>query len=450
MSAAKDQEYLGDGLAEEILNSLVHVKGLKVSGRTSSFQFKGQNIGIQEISEKLQVKTVLEGSVRKQGNRIRITAQLINASDGFHLWSEKYDRELDDIFAIQDDIAANIAEHLKLTFFEGQQLKNENRQTENMEAYEMLLKGKFFMEKRAEGIQQAMQCFQKAIELDPNYADAYIGVGLINFVLTAFQYIPFIDGFERTRSYAKKALELDPEHAEARQLMAIIISLYDWDWQKSETEYKKIKGYEDYITHSFAFITWHRGFIYGDFEFAISYIKKQIAADTFNPDHQLTLVQFYLYGHHYEECRALARKILKDNPSNSEAYRHIGLSYLFEGNPKDAVLNFRKSVEISQGMGLAIMDLIRGLVKAGGKEKEEALDIISKLEHENKTHLIPPTGWCRIYAHMGDLDKAFEWLEESFKQKDFWVIGLKYSQDYYELRGDPRYDEAIKRLNFPE
>ena len=448
MSPDADQEYLGDGLAEEILNSLVHVIGLKVAGRTSSFQFKNQSVGIKEISERLQVKTVLEGSVRKQGNRIRITAQLINASDGFHLWSERYDREQDDIFAIQDDIASKIAGHLKLTFFGDQPEGVNNKQTRNVEAYDMLLKGRFFLEKRIEGIEQARLCFQRAIELDPGYADAYVNMGHIYFMLAGFLFMPYIEGFEKAKYYTQKALELDPGHSEAHHSMAILYQWYEHDWHNAEAEFRKIKNYEDFVPQNFSFMAWFKGFIYGDFQAAIHEIQRQIAADPLNPDHFITLIQMYCYSRDYEKTRSVANEFLADQPDHSEAIRYIGRTYLFEGRPQEALPYVRKAYEMAQGKGYSIQDLIRGLIMVG--EKEEAQGLIDQLYRTNQTHMIAPTAWSFIYYLQGDPDKAFSFLDKAMKERDFWVFSLKYSPDWDTMREDPRFKKIVKQQNFPE
>jgi TolB-like protein len=175
MSNDPDQEYFGEGIAEEILNSLVHLKDLKVAGRTSSFQFKGRNIDLREVGQKLGVSSVLEGSVRKQGNRLRVTAQLINVEDGFHLWSEKYDRDSDDIFAIQDEIALIITEKLKVTLLENDYAIVTKTHTNNTEAHELYLKGRFYLNRRGNFIMTGMEDFKKAISLDPGFALAYAG-----------------------------------------------------------------------------------------------------------------------------------------------------------------------------------------------------------------------------------------------------------------------------------
>ena len=424
------------------------MNGLKVVGRTSSFQFKNQSVGIREISERLQVKTVLEGSVRKQGNRIRITAQLINASDGFHLWSERYDRELDDIFAIQDDIASNIADHLKLTFFGDQTDRESKRQTQNVEAYEMLLKGRFYLENRIEGIEQAKKCFQRALDLDPGYTDAYLNMGYIYFMLAGFLFMPYIEGFEKARYYTQKALDLDPGHSEAHNLMAIIYQWYERDWHKAEAEFRKIKNYEAFVPRNMSFMAWFKGFVYGDFKAAIYEIKRQIEADPLNPDHVTTLIQMYCYNRDYEMTRSVANKFLADHPDHSEPIRYIGRSYFYEGRPNEALPYVRKAFEMSQGKAYSIQDLIRGLILVG--EKEEAQGLIDQLHRTNQTHLLAPTAWSYIYYLLGDHDKAFMFLDKAMKERDFWVFSLKYCPDWDTMRDDPRFKKLVKQLNFPE
>jgi len=189
MSVAHDQEYFSEGIAEEIINSLAHLKDLKVAGRTSSSQFKGKNVDLQEVREKLHVCTVLEGSVRKQGNRLRVTAQLIDLEDGFHLGSEKYDRDLDDIFAIQDEIALAITEQLKITLLEKDREKITKTFTQNAQAYEFYLKGRFHINRRGSSVLTGLQFFKQAIEPDPDYALAYAGYADANILSAAYDFL---------------------------------------------------------------------------------------------------------------------------------------------------------------------------------------------------------------------------------------------------------------------
>ncbi len=209
MSNDPEQEYFSDGMAEEILNSLSHLKELNVAGRTSSFQFKGKNIYLREVGEKLGVNTVLEGSVRKQGNRLRITAQLINVEDGYHLWSEKYDRNMDDIFAIQDEIALAITEQLKVTLLEKDRELITKTSTQNAEAYELYLKGRFHINRRGSSILKGLQYFKQAIAVDLNYALAYAGYADANLIAAFYSFFPGKEVMKEIKSATEMAIKLD-------------------------------------------------------------------------------------------------------------------------------------------------------------------------------------------------------------------------------------------------
>ena len=238
VSADPENDYFCDGLAEELLNALAKVEGLKVAARTSSFYFKGKNIDVGQIGEALGVTTVLEGSVRRSGNRLRITAQLINTTDGFHLWSELYDRELKDIFDVQEEITLAIVDSLKLKLLGEGRAKVLRRYTENAEAYSLYLRGRFFWNKRTtEGFRQAIEYFEQAIELEPNYALAYSGIADC-YNCSGFAYdlgwMRQAEVMSKAKAAAIKALEIDDTLAEAHTSLAYAKHLFDWDWEGSE------------------------------------------------------------------------------------------------------------------------------------------------------------------------------------------------------------------------
>ena len=239
MSSSHDQEYLGDGLAEEILNSIVHLKDLKVAGRTSSFQFKGAKIDLREVDEKLGVGNVLEGSVRKQGNRIRVTAQLINVEDGFHLWSERYDRDMDDIFAIQDEIALAITEQLKITLLEKDREKITKTATYNSEAYELNLKGRFHLSRRGSSILTALQFFKQAIALDPGYALAYAGHCDALIIGAAYGFFSGKEVIKEAKQSAETAITLDDTLGEAYFSFGYYYICLERKWKESKKNFLK-------------------------------------------------------------------------------------------------------------------------------------------------------------------------------------------------------------------
>ncbi|UCH84438.1 MAG: hypothetical protein JSW50_01745, partial [Candidatus Latescibacterota bacterium] len=240
MSAQKDQEYLCEGVAEDIINALTHVEGLQVAARTSAFSFRGKDIDIREIGRKLNVQTLLEGSIQKAGNRLRITAQLIKVSDGYHIWSERYNRELEDVFAIQDEISLAIVDKLKVKLLGEERTKLVKRGTVNQDAYILYLKGRYFWNRRYEGgLQKAIEHFQQAIEKDPGFALAYSGLADGFGVLATYGFHPPKDAFTRAKKATEMALKIDGSLAEAVASQAYTRMFFDWDWPAAERGYKR-------------------------------------------------------------------------------------------------------------------------------------------------------------------------------------------------------------------
>ena len=239
MSADKNDEYLSDGVSEELITALSKITGLQVKARTSSFAFKGKNEDIQKIGELLHVSHLLEGSVAKAGNKLRITAQLIQASDGNHLWSDTYDREMQDIFAVRSEVAQQVAETLKVRLLGEDKRKIDKKPTENLEAYNLYRQGRFYADKLSEeGMTKAVPFFQQAIEKDPRFALAYAGMA-DNYVIAADAIIPPREAFSKAKEAALKAIELDDSLAEAHASLGLVHYHYDWDWAAAEKELKR-------------------------------------------------------------------------------------------------------------------------------------------------------------------------------------------------------------------
>jgi serine/threonine protein kinase len=235
MSADPENEFFSEGVAEEIINALLHVEGLRVAARTSSFSFKGKSVEIDEIGKKLHVANVLEGSVRKMGSRVRVTVQLIDVSSGFHIWSERYDRELIDIFDVQDEIARTISNRLKITLDSGERLVKSA--TDNMEAYQLALKGRTLLTRRGTGIPQGMQCLQKAVDLDPNYARAWAGLADSYTLIGYWGFAPAGDTMPKALTAAHRSIDLDPGLSEGYNALACPTMLYEWNYPEAEREF---------------------------------------------------------------------------------------------------------------------------------------------------------------------------------------------------------------------
>src|SRR6185503_3272472 len=250
MSADAENEYFCDGLAEELLNALTRIGDLKVAARTSAFSFKGRNTNVSEIGAALNVKTVLEGSVRKSANRLRITAQLINVADGYHLWSERYDREMKDIFDVQDEITLAIVDALKVKLLGDEKQAVLKRHTDDNEAYQLYLKGRYYWNKRtAEGFEKALECFEEAIARDSNYALAYAGLADTHNTRGSYSIVPPKEAFPLAKAAADKALELDDRLAEAHNSRAFLLYMFDWNWSTANEEFQRaLELNPDYAT----------------------------------------------------------------------------------------------------------------------------------------------------------------------------------------------------------
>ena len=441
MSGDPDQEYFSDGISEEILNVLTHVDGLKVAGRTSAFSFKGKNEDIRTIGDKLDVKMILEGSVRKAGSKVRITAQLINVEDGFRLWSETYDREMEDIFAIQDEIAANIVEKLKLQV----QKKSESKvRTRNIEAYDLLLKGTYFLNKDYEGTKKAMEYFQKAVELDPDYALAYafIGEAYLNYAMYGF--MSSAEAISQARIAAQKAISLDEQEPVTHRLLAYVHLFHDWNWEAAFSEYNKAIQYGLYDPDQF--ITFYDVILTEDYDHAILVSEQILETDPLHIESHWHLGLNNYFAGRFKDALVSFNNALELDPNYSEAHRLKGVTLGYMGKFEDAIYSLEKALEITQGEGPANFDLLAVKIQMGNKD--EVLQILKDWERTGEH--IDPIRPAILYALLEMQDDAIVWLEKSYQERSFEIVFLKSSQIWDPYRDDPRFIEIYDRMNFPE
>ncbi len=329
MSNDPEQDYFSDGMAEEILNSLANLKDLKVAGRTSALQFKGKNMDLREGGEKLGVRHVLEGSVRKYGNKLRVTAQLINVEDGFHLWSEKYDRDMDDIFAIQDEIALTITEKLKITLF-AKDLEIINKTpTQNTDAYELYLKGRFYLNRRGKFIIMGLDYFNQAITIDPDFALAYAGLADACLLTAYYSFKPAKEVMPKAKQSAETAIRLDSSLCEPYSSLGFYYGFYEWNWAKAKKNFcKAIELNPGYVTGHFWYSMLHLSCVEKNFKEAQIEGKIAIKLEPLSAiAHAIHVVNYYVPGEYDESIRI--GKIGIDLDANSYlAYRMTGLAYV--------------------------------------------------------------------------------------------------------------------------
>jgi len=441
MSGDPDQEYFSDGISEEILNSLTNVDGLKVAGRTSAFSFKGKNEDIRTIGEKLDVNMVLEGSVRKAGTKVRITAQLINVEDGFHIWSETYDRAMEDIFAVQEDIANRIVEKLKLQV---QKSAKGVGRTRNIEAYEMLLKGNYFLLRDYQGPQKAMEYFQKAVELDPDYAEAYAFIGETYLYHAGSGMMSTAEAYSNARTAAQKAIDLNEQEPRAHKVLAYIHLFYDWDWEATLSEYNKAIQYG--LPEQNEFITYYYIFVNKDYDHAIRVSKQILETDPLNIVNHWQLGLCYYFARRFEEALVSFNNALELDPNYSLGHHWKGATLGYLGKYDEAIYSFEKAMEIAQGKGPINIELL--VVKIQMGNKEEVLQILKDWEKSGEH--IEPMDPAMLYTLLEMYDDAIFWLEKSYRERSLMMVTLKYFWIWNSIRDDPRFIDIYNRMNFSE
>jgi serine/threonine protein kinase/tetratricopeptide (TPR) repeat protein len=437
MSGDKDQEYFSDGLAEELTDVLAKNPKLRVTSRTSAFSFKGKEVDIKTIAEKLNVTHVLEGSVRKAGNQLRITAQLIQAATDSHLWSQTYDRQMENIFAVQDDIAASVAAALKVTLGGAQ---TSNAKETNPVAYNAYLQGRFFHNRRGkEDLEKAIGYFEQALRVDPNYARAWLGLSLSHTAQADRGYVQGEEGYIKARKEAQKALELDPNLAEAHAQMGWIYRSKDWNWTAAHAAYKRALDLEPDNADAI------RGFAglsstLGRFDEAIELDERAIKLDPLRISAYNNLGYDAYYAGRWEKAQAAYRKILEMNPQYSGAHQALGLVYLGQSKTEEALAEMQKEQEPlwrRQGLALAYYGV------GNKKQADSALaEVIEK--HQTEPYLI-----AQIYAYRNEKDKAFEWLERAYKEGDVGLSNMKGDPLLRNLEHDPRYQALLKKMKLP-
>ncbi|HLF83057.1 MAG TPA: hypothetical protein VI837_02660, partial [Blastocatellia bacterium] len=447
ISTDPDNEYFCDGLAEEVLNALSKIEALRVVARTSSFSFKGKEIDIREIGQNLKVEAVLEGSVRKSGNRLRITAQLVNVADGYHLWSERYDRKMQDIFDIQDEISLAIVDALKVKLLGTEKAAVLKRYTDNMEAYQLYLKGRFHCSKwTAEGMKNAIELFEQAIVIEPDYAPAFAGLAACYVYLWLFNYLPPDESLPQMKAAAIRAMAIDPALAESHYAIARMKFWYEWKFQEAEREFKK--GIELNPNYSEARER------YGALLAAMDrYAEAVDEADRALDNDPLSFGTNYNVGWilccagQYDRMLEQGRKLIDLDASFYGGHILIGVESWANGEYDQAIAALLKAVSLGGGpLALSFLGCVYGIAGEQDKSRQllEELQVLSARQYVLRCY------FAMIYAGMGEMDRAFESLEQAYQQRDGILVLLKHIARFIPgLRGDPRLEDLLRRIGLP-
>lgn len=449
MSNDPDQEYFSDGIAEEIINSLTHIKDLKVAGRTSSFQFKGKNTELHELGEKLNVRTVLAGSVRKQGNLIRITAQLVNVEDGYHLWSEKYDRKMDDVFAIQDDIAMAITKKLKLTLLKNDRQLMTKTYTQNTDAYELYLKGRFYLARRGASVLTALQYFQKAIALDPGFALAHAGYADVNLIIAVYGMMPPKEAMARVKESAEKALKLEPSLCEPYCTLGYYYTCYERNWVEAKRHFLKSIEINPRFAEGHLRYGWnYLATVEGKFEEAVKHGEMAIRLEPLSSYCHATYSLVLHCAGNYKEALAVCKMGIELDAHSYLCYVSAGCIYMALKLFDEAISCFETALTLSNRHSFAVHPFIWIYCITGRHDKARIL--MNELKDRSKSEYLSSAFAALSAAHLNDMDEAFDYLEKAFDERDPSLILLKYEPWAPEnLRADPRFQKILERIGFP-
>jgi len=445
MSGEQDNESFSDGLTVELINALSNIRELRVAARTSAFAFKGKEIDIREVGKKLNVGAVLEGSVRKSGQRLRITAKLVNVEDGNDLWSGQFDREMKDIFDIQDEISLTIVDSLKLKMLKGEKEKILKRHTEDPEAYELYLKGLYFWRRRYErGLQKSLQYFQMAAEKDPGYALPYVGIADAYGILGVYGFMSPNQAYPRARTAANKALEIDPELGEVYASLGWIAMWYDRDWTASESYFlKAIRMKPDYPEAHL----WYGNLLVatGRADDSIREMRKGKELEPLEPAPPTHVGWALYFARRFDESIEELRNIVASDPEFSLPYMWLSGNFVAKKMWGEAIAASQKFVELS-GESVIGLSLLGAAYGCAGM-KDEALKILERLEGLPKDRYVGPFFRAMVWTGLGEKNKALDNLEKAYEGRDSAMAYLKVWPIFDSLRSEPRFQALLKKMN---
>jgi adenylate cyclase len=443
MSADKNDEYLSDGMTEELINALARVPGLRVPGRTSCFAFKGKTEAdiFRKVGDQLHVDTVLEGSVRKAGDKLRVTAQLINVSDGYHLWSKDYDGDVTDIFTFQSNVAEQVVQALQVHLGARAARALSKKPTENPEAHRLYLLGRYEFAKYTQtGWNNAIRYYEQALKLDPEYALPYCGLA-DNYAYMGSAVMPGKEANTKVEEFAQKALALDPELAEARMSLALAL-VAAYDWRSGLKEFDRALELNPNLAFAYELQAWTLNGL-GRFDEAIAKDRKAVELDPLNPFFQMSLSFFLYWAGQYHDAIAQARKTLEMDPNSAIAHVLLGLSFLKKGDAAGAIAELQKAKVPNAG---AWYQGYLGYAYAISGDRAKAEQALRELEGLAKRQYVSPTALATIYLGLGNKEKCLDWLEKAYEEQDSACWYLKIDQVYDSVRNEPRFQALAEEV----
>lgn len=439
-------DYLSDGITESLINNLSQLPKLRVMARSTVFRYKGREVDPQDVGRGLHVGAVLTGSVLQRADQVIIRAELLAVADGSQLWGAKYSRQLSDLFTLEGEIAQEIADKLRLRLTGEQKRRLNRRYTSNLEAHQLYLKGRYFASKRSEdGISRAAEYFQRALDLDANYAPAYAGLADCYALSSHLGWAPGVVAFPKARAAATKALQIDDSLGEAHASLGLVKGFYDYDWPGAESEFKqavKLNPSYAYAHHLYG----HYLIAMGRFEESKARMERARELDPLSLVMNTGLGVAYYYARQYDAAIEQYRKTLEMQPDFLFAQIFLGMAYEQKGKRAEAIAELAKAAQAHDNpLALAPLGYAYALSGEHAKARKVADDLVERARHE----YVSPYEIAIVYSGLGDVEQAFSWLEQACEVRPTWLVWLKVDPRLDGLRSDPRFSHLLRRLNFP-
>ncbi len=447
LSGDASQNYFSDGMTDELITDLAQISALRVISRTSVMVYKGARKPLPQIARELNVDAVVEGTVLRSGDQVRITAQLIDASTDKHLWSQSYQGELRDTLALQDRVARAIAEQIQINLTPREQAALKSVRVVNPEAYESYLKGRYFWNKRtADGLRVALAYFNQAIEEDPNYAQAYSGLADTYALLGDWQYAVMTpkEAYPKAKAAALKAVELDNALGEAHNSLAFVLDGFDWDLDSGGKEFRRAIELNPGYATAHHWYAWHLALL-DRYDEAIAEMKKAESLDPLSLIINADLAELLVLSHSYDESIRQSRKTIEMDPNFAMAHNQLAQAYLQQHMYREAVVELQKAVQLSGGSPTCIANLARAYALSG--RRNEALTLLSDLKTSSTPGFSHASEIAAIYVSLGDMDAAMNWIEKGYAER--FNPGVLIRPGYDPLRSDPRFKNLVHSIGLP-
>ena len=444
MSADPGDEIFSDGMTEELISALSKIAGLRVIARASVIRFKGSTKSIADIGRELNVSAILEGSVRKAGGKIRIGVQLDDPATEEQLWSAKYDRNLEDVFAVQSEIAQKVANELEVQINSSERLRLKKKPTDSNRAFTRYLEGRHFLNTRTEdGLKKAIELFEGALDEDPRYALAYTGVADSLSILALLEFLPPKQAFPKAKTAAQKSLGIDNNLAEAHSSLGLIRFQYDWDWEGAEKEFTRAIELNPSLAPAHQY---YADFLksQGRFDEALSEMGHAQALDPLSLSISTGLGHVLYLSRQYDQAIQQYQKAIKLNPEFVQAHLWFGRPYLQKRMYREAIAELTQAVNLSGESTISLAML--GHAHAAAGHRKSAEEYLKRLSERQKRQYVPSYWIAMVHVGLGDNDESFDWLEKSFQERSSWLVWSGVEPRFDPLRSDARFATLMAKM----